>query len=822
MKNRNFFLYFFLLICLILPGAFAAWNLLSSSITGVSPNANTTLTPVCYNDTSKKEFLSIEVALSEAKSGETVYVKPDLKKPIYLAKNVTINPGVTLTLAYEYNESNNTFTWDNEKEFAKYSGGFADQNPGANRVTQLIVQENVKITNKGNLNIGGITGQVGNSTVSCTSNLYTELTLLNGSLIDNYGTIHCNGYIKKGNPTDNCKVILRNSSYCRVPFIIYDYKGGKQSSSMISGGTKVFPFNSYDLPNIHAPLDIYYGARFVGQFKVIASKIPISMELNVIANNEAILLLRSGKISMEYVPETFGTTKQSTKNKTVVNIYGDLEFGSLTIKFPLIGNISSRDYFLPVGYNFDIIVKSGFNLNIGTRIKIMNGCNIYIEDGANLFLDSEILIFENEQFVDTGAASSYSYNLKRASVTINGKLNAGPNSKIGGIIETRGSGTLDFSKINESSLSATIHEGYSKQEVTLHAKGWIDKKTDAVTDVKNFEPAKKYYATGDHYWTTYLKYKINYFTVFIDETGNKTIEPSTGTHPFVDTNMEENIIFKRSDVTISNDKYLDGIYLDKDLNELMTDDSISLSELLNHVDNTTNEINIYYKVLKSKKVTVKYLDSFNKEITSLTGIFNAGQIIDLATTNTDEIINEDKSDVTCFQRTIKEFINWTYNDLIYKPGDKFTIPSDQSEIIFKKTTKEAVTVKYYRVLIADYVDHSKRKDTKQGLTNIIFNKEDCFDVTPPTLSELHPINLNEVQYGKPLYVKEGSSIIFTIDKLHKAVLSKENPIAIYEMIDENDRNLNNIIANGKQTSTDALHEVSVNITKASYFWCAGA
>lgn len=308
---------------------YSSWNLVNNYFNNkIGNNINDY---VCFNNKTNIKYYTIEDALNNANSGDTIYCYKDKNPTIY--SNVVINSGVTLTLPISRKDE---LDWDGRQKEAKTSNTwreigeytsnqFADQNEASvnkylvNRVT---LANNVTLTNFGTINIGGIVGNDNTVLAGNTSGYYCELYLNKGAKIinKNTGIIDCLGYIKED--SNNRGAILENFGIVKLPMVFYDYKGGGCTASLYANDKyKEFPLSQYDFPNIKIEQNHYYGCKMIGYVDLYTSEVvkpvkkmgitaTITMsarhnadEINFISNEETSLLKfnNEGYIKLNYI-----------------------------------------------------------------------------------------------------------------------------------------------------------------------------------------------------------------------------------------------------------------------------------------------------------------------------------------------------------------------------------------------------------------------------------------------------------------------------------------------------------------------------------------
>ncbi len=290
-------------LSLFLTGiGFSKWSIqgVTASFSLKHDNRNEGKEVAYYTDANKKKhsFTTIEGALASAgadSQGNTVYVIPGTNPTIY--KSCTVKSGDTLCLPYEgetYNgrqrnaqsggTSNNSWktpvTFDNDgvpvsgdfipmTNYKNPNPPFADANAAFVKYfkkNEVTLNPNCTITIEKNarLNIGGILGWDGQRVSGQTSGKYAQITRKKGSSIINKGTIDCRGYIKEENKQTKSKLQNESGSVLYMPFVFYDYKGGKFTASVYGSDTKIFPLYQYDFPNIQSEMVFKHTSKLIG------------------------------------------------------------------------------------------------------------------------------------------------------------------------------------------------------------------------------------------------------------------------------------------------------------------------------------------------------------------------------------------------------------------------------------------------------------------------------------------------------------------------------------------------------------------------------
>lgn len=408
-------------------------------------------------------YVTIESALRNAKSGDKVYVYPGTN-PI-INQSCVVKNGVELYIPYE------SETWEN-REFSGI-GNFADSTTSyvnTYRKNEVKINSGVslRIEEGGSLYIGGQTGNTGQPMQGHTCGKYTQITLYDNAQIINNGNVKCFGYIKEQSKDNNSK-FLSYKGEVYSPLVVYDYRGGTSTAGVYKSsdkGAPISPFNVLDMPNIQVYSAYYYGTNlfgyvnlYTGQASMSAAGATVTIkarynyeEIKVISSNTevGIFELSSGG----YITTKFNTYFDNNNNcltkntlTTTLDLYNNATFNvmslsinaanDVTVNPPALGivakpiiqgllntTITTKDVYFPVSYKMDITLHEG-NFKSEGKLKFLPGSKITINNGANLTLNDTIFYTD---FIDT-SYGSYVYPtsidevaLERAKIIVNGNL----------------------------------------------------------------------------------------------------------------------------------------------------------------------------------------------------------------------------------------------------------------------------------------------------------------------------------------------------------------------------------------------------------------
>ncbi len=432
-------LYNYLFLGLILTLSFTMVGLSSWNVFDMFNLDYVNLEPVCYNVTqNKKEYYTIEGALENAKSGDTIYTY--IGKNPTIRKSVEIKSGVTLCVPFE--NTNNTWNGrqkgqDTSKWFDDCGGNYADAN--SNNVAKwrknsIKIAKNVTLTNKGNLYIGGVLGQENMGLSGHTSGAYCELTMDSNSQLINTGTIQCLGYIKEVEKNNNSKLLAQNGKIYS-PFVVQDYKGGTSTVGTYQDG-KVTPFNVFSMPNIQVQTKFSYDSTLVGLADLYTGATSIfgyeikpqhnATDINIIGKSSSLIMLadKNAYVETKYNSQNAPYTTNDDVSSTTMKFYGGASNGSMKmeVKVPVLGTkvIDTKSVLFPISYKYDISFYSG-TYNFVTPIKLLNGSKLFIDSTANLNVNADFIIY-SQDFNDAGFSGIKYPEKSHAQLTANGSI----------------------------------------------------------------------------------------------------------------------------------------------------------------------------------------------------------------------------------------------------------------------------------------------------------------------------------------------------------------------------------------------------------------
>ena len=207
-------------------------------------------------------------------------------------------------------------------------------------------------------------------------------------------SLYCWGYIN-GDGT----VVAHSGSKVYECFQLTGWRGGSQTSDMISNTNKVFPVNQYYIQNVEAALKLEYGSsEYV--YASITVKIPIVgtiiqedlTEAFITSTDSGLFQLKEGcTLIKKYVPAT---------DRMYFEVNGDLDIGTMSFSFTSSVSLKTKDYPLPLNSNFSINIYSGTTtVSSEQDIALLPGAEFTVSNGASFVINSKMYIYDQDDWV---------------------------------------------------------------------------------------------------------------------------------------------------------------------------------------------------------------------------------------------------------------------------------------------------------------------------------------------------------------------------------------------------------------------------------------
>lgn len=434
--------------------------------------------PVCYIKGNKDvKYTSIEKALAvtgdkdHIATSETIVVIPGTNPTI--SNSCTLSANDTLLIPYEdetYMRDLSKITKNNVSTvFGKAYSDCDSTSVTNNRKTEIVIKgkdasgDKVVLNNNGKIIVGGELGVGdGNQRPSGhTNGKYSQITIEDGAVIENNGSMDVYGFIKKEKEGGTGKIKSNASSSISMPLVINDFKGGSYSSACNS--QKVFPFNVFELVNCQCITEFYAGAELNVMTAIYANdKIYVPNKSKLISKSGALFNISSGKAVLNYNSYSFPYTKvdnidsqdPAQISRMEISLGGAVSFNSMSLS--LAGNsLETGNFNVPLSYKFSISCLRGSAVTIQKPTKFLSGASLTINDGASLTFEAPSIFYQNYVDQSIYVPGKYPKKLGPATLVNNGNLTI--KSSFAGKIMTSGS-TGNTTTAGSFSASVTTDE----------------------------------------------------------------------------------------------------------------------------------------------------------------------------------------------------------------------------------------------------------------------------------------------------------------------------------------------------------------------------
>ncbi len=577
-------------------------------------------------------YLTIESALEHTDSG-IIYVIPGTNPTI--TRDCEIKSGVTLCIPYDDNGDGTYTDFTNLKN--QSNDGFADKDATAvakNRKNLVTIASDIILTNNGTLEVAGKVG-IGNSNQrpsGFTLGDYCEILLEDKAKIQNNGRINLYGYIKESSSNNGSSVENSSTGSMKMPYTIYDYRGGSFSSSAYAKNS--MPFSYFDFPNCHANQIFEYGSKLTGVALLYASSTYYSSELSVLSkeDDDCLFKMSSGKVSMKYNPSNFGyttadvnnSTENSSANYTKIIIDGDLSLSSFIISVAGI-KVDTSSVECPISYKYQVTQNTG-TLTIANKMKFLSGSSLTIAKGAKCIINEGTVFYEGyTPKMVTGGSDFSPQNMGRAKFLVNGELTI--NSNFGGIVNsdsstgtiTTGDNFINYCETNERLDSGDYYAGWNRHIEYAEAYKLID----SVPSTFRLEKSSEEYqlCSNGNYWDASAN--TDFSSITLDNPSGESESNAKNTYTVTATYAYSNVTCSSTNlscqwIVLTSDSE-NGTY-----KKIENPDSTMLTVNNNVAAFTTpaaTSANVYYKLTCT--ISFDRKDKTNSNMTLTSGIYQA-------------------------------------------------------------------------------------------------------------------------------------------------------------------------------------------------------
>lgn len=462
-------------------------------------------------------YYTIEDALAEAKSGQTIFVLNDtafatqeIAGVLYNdVKFKTVKAGVTLLLPFNENDTVGHIG-AGEDGSANYKATAALTGT-AKLYKTLVIPEGIEVIVNGKLIVGAQTGKIDpGQRQNAVSGNYCEITL-GGTITLNNATLEVYGYIK-----GNGEIIANNTTVLENLYLS-GWMGGMQSAVRYIGNDKIngatlalsgnlkidnptqFPFSQYELRSIQSRITINKESKLQGYAKIATGKLEqLGGLVKVPAQiNEAILTFISSDASnassglFRLVGNNSKIIKSMNGDRVKFDLFGEIKDGYTSISILVIKktvSMTSEKVFFPIDGRTDITLKNGATFTQSYLFKALPGATITVENGGIYNLNGTLIMYD-KSFTDIstypypGASRGDSKLIVNGTMNVNGALGGnvtsdnagtvavGANATISGVHSAEGEGTMARESEWSTNMIFTFNDtcGVTKSLVFVNA-----------------------------------------------------------------------------------------------------------------------------------------------------------------------------------------------------------------------------------------------------------------------------------------------------------------------------------------------------------------
>ncbi|MBQ7880895.1 MAG: hypothetical protein IJ358_03540, partial [Clostridia bacterium] len=400
----------------------------SANYESVSKPVNVTVKSVAKIGTVYYE--TIEQALADAESGNTVFVLPDATGKVVIANHTTIGTGVTMVMLFAEDETSGR----NSSGVATLNTSNAASCDGITSLkctNQVVLNEGIKITieSGGVLEIAGELSSSGGAKdyAGHTARNYAELLMQKDSLIDCYGEIKCTGFINESVLNNGSQVTINDGSIS-LPFVLRDFKGGSYMYAVYNkiSSKATSAFNQYQFRNISSKLRVNYSGEVYGYANLYASDKNNNTIIKFVGTTSDFLIQFTEK-DFSYLEAKY----DPRQNYEVcdLDIYGGMTLNSMSLSINVVlftADIDTANVYFPLNWAFDISLNKSANqesayFNLKQKIKMMPGSKLTIEKGVTAEFSS-LNIYGTYTDQNTKPSAPLYPSKDPALLTVNGKM----------------------------------------------------------------------------------------------------------------------------------------------------------------------------------------------------------------------------------------------------------------------------------------------------------------------------------------------------------------------------------------------------------------
>ena len=353
-----------------------------------------------WNKNNGKIYDNLNTANSEASSGQVIVAVND---GVLGAGTYTIKAGVTLLIPFD--ETYNLMTTPKVNHMASGTSSLF-------LFRKLTLAPGAVINCSGNICVGGQMASVnGGKASSYPMGACGMLDLSRGGTINlkSGAVLYAWGFVKgqdmdQGNNTEASgvgKIVAESGATVWEDFQVGEWRGGTASSTIYNnkGSWKFFPFQSYTIQNVEAPVEYQTGSKLKCYWAIFGNGQTFTVPFTAVgasADKPLFVLGSGGTMKKWYDPTT---------DRVCYELGGGASIDA--IQLSVMGeSVSSSDYYLPIPANMHIALRSGCTLNLTKAMTMHAGSVVEVKSGATLNINARVHMFDQE---DWGTYCMYAY-----------------------------------------------------------------------------------------------------------------------------------------------------------------------------------------------------------------------------------------------------------------------------------------------------------------------------------------------------------------------------------------------------------------------------
>ena len=432
MFKRNSLRKYFTLILMFFTVVigFSSWIIVGEKNVNLGKVPSTRGVAYINSDTSTL-YTSIEGALSKAVSGDVVHVVLNTTDPAVINYDCEVKSGVTLNISYEQGYLQEENSNGIVEAILTYSDptdeddGNANTDPAYAGISALNlknvvkVNDGVTITNNGTIVVSGELSGSGGGQAYCgqTARNYAKLVMGSNSVINNYGSIRCCGFIEESSNNNGSIIVNNSNSTLRMPFVLKDFRGGNTSYALykVISEKECSPFNQFEVNNVQCKIRVNYGGTLSCYANISAASSIHKSLIGMIGNNDSYFISLYNSKKSDYDKYYAEIKFDKTTNVCAYNLYGGATINKISIRLKpssLTGEIdmSTENVYFPISWRMNLTMnkyegqegKATFNSQ-NQKLKLMTGASLIVNKGCE-FLSSSMIVYSF--FRDRGNVSS--------------------------------------------------------------------------------------------------------------------------------------------------------------------------------------------------------------------------------------------------------------------------------------------------------------------------------------------------------------------------------------------------------------------------------